>query len=1344
MWEALSSFQSTISAQSKPVKQLALVGVVAFVLLMASPVGIEAHDVNFDLASLNFTDNNGTAIDIGSFDPDTTSYAASVDSTVERVTVDFTTTHDDWPYSSFFVFLSPSDASPSDDGHQVDLNYGTNLLMITVDTDAEAGDALKKYGVEITRSGTALANSANSVGIYGGYTGQYVGGAREGSTFPFVLTRTGDTSQGLTVQIGISEIDGPIWRPSDSEETFDVEFAPGDASARHDVKTTSDSIAIGTFFLYARVLSGDGYGVLPRAPGQRYPALWGVTDDDYGKLNLADIVVVDQDGLTVDIGTFDPDVKSYTGTVNSTVEYVTVTVTKPGGEGMITSALPSDGKPDIDGDQIVLSHGTNEVVIAGLSDTWGRAGINTYSLKITREGTAAPNSEVFVGAHGVDRATEGDSIPFLLTRTGDTTEALTVQVEVTENGGDMVPSDSKGQSEVEFAAGHATARLDIPTNSDEDWEEHSKVELTLEDSSSYQVGSDNGSASTTVRDNDIPTLTASLSVDSIQAEEGDEITATLTVSTDGAKESHNYAGTIKILTNPGTAGEEDFELRGVNGASIGVNQSWLKPVESDGVVTSYQGRYTAKILITDDEIPEADETFDVYLEILSHSDDALTLDEDNDSHTITITGAGTTGQANNLATGSPTISGTAQVGETLTADVSGIADADGLTNVSYGYQWVANDGTSDTDITGATGSSYTLVASDEGKTIKVRVSFTDDTGNDESLTSTATTAVEAAEPQEPPARPRNLEAVVNDDGTVTLTWDDPGDDSITGYLILRRNRDTSAPGVFEVHVEDTGSTATSYVDRDVTPETRYNYRVKARNESGLSRRSNFVKADTPSAPNSPAIGAPAIGGTAQVGDTLTADTAGIADQDGLTNVSYSYQWIADDGTSDSDIAGATDSTYTLVSADEGKTIAVRVSFTDDAGYDESLTSTATTAVEAKPNSPATGSPTITGTTQVGETLTADTSGIADTDGLTNVSYGYQWLADDVEVQGATEPAYTLADADEGKPVKLRVSFTDDAGYDESLTSSATAAVEAKPNNPATGSPTITGTAQVEETLTADTSGIADADGLTNVSYGYQWLADNVEVQGATQPAYTLVSPDEGKTIKVRVSFTDDAGNAESLTSLATAAVEAEPVLQEPPAKPAGLTGTVAYDAVSLTWDDPDDPSITGYQILRRNRVVDAPGQFQVHVDDTGSSATSYVDRDVTPETRYVYRIKARNAGGLGGRSGNFNADTPPAPNHPATGAPTISGTARVGETLTADTTGIEDADGIGNANFSYQWVATDGGADLEIQGATGATYTLIDIDAGLRFIVRVSFSDDAGNGETLTSEVTEVVADAEQ
>ena len=121
-----------------------------------------------------------------------------------------------------------------------------------------------------------------------------------------------------------------------------------------------------------------------------------------------------------------------------------------------------------------------------------------------------------------------------------------------------------------------------------------------------------------------------------------------------------------------------------------------------------------------------------------------------------------------------------------------------------------------------------------------------------------------------------------------------------------------------------------------------------------------------------------------------------------------------------------------------------------------------------------------------------------------------------------------------------MTFTDDADNAETLTSVATVAVAAKPNTTATGEPTISGTPQVEQTLTADTSGISDANGLNNVSYQYQWLRDDADIAGQTSSTYELVPADEGKTIKVKVTFQDDAGNAESLTSGATTAVAARP------------------------------------------------------------------------------------------------------------------------------------------------------------------------------------------------------------
>ena len=728
---------------------------------------------------------------------------------------------------------------------------------------------------------------------------------------------------------------------------------------------------------------------------------------------------------------------------------------------------------------------------------------------------------------------------------------------------------------------------------------------------------------------------------------------------------------------------------------------------------------------------------------------------------------------NSAATGAPTITGTAQVGQTLTASPTGISDADGLRNVSYIYQWTADDGTGDSDITDATDSTYTLVDEDAGKTIKVEVSFTDDAENAESLTSAATAAVAATVP----GVLGGLTVSVNDTGKLDLSWEAPdkdGGSAIAGYKVQWKEaadswdtpadvsettvagtahtvsgltdgveytfrvvavnevgdstasseesgtpRETTAPTVssttvdgvtltltfsegltetplpaattFTVNVGSnqrgvnsvaiSGSTVTltlasaatstdavtvSYTvpsdaaaarlkdlsdnsvasfdaqavtnntDAARTPltasihsepashdgqaeftfelrfsenlegfsyrtlrdhaftvtggevqearrlvrgsNTRWETRINPTSNTDVTivlpittvctangaictedgrKLSNRLEL-TVSGPtsqqssqqqeNTLATGSPTISGTVQVGETLTALTSGISDSDGTTNASYTYQWIANEGTSDSDIADATASIYALVDGDAGKTIKVQVTFTDDAGHEETLTSAATASVEARPNSPATGAPTISGTVQFGETLTASTSGIADTDGLTNVSYSYQWIRNDgstdTDIQDATGSGYTLVDADEGKTIKVQMTFTDDAGHEETLTSAATASVEARPNSPATGAPTISGTVQFGETLTASTSGIADTDGLTNVSYSYQWIrndgSSDTDIQEAAGYSYTLVDADEGKTIKVQVSFTDDAGNEETLTSAASASVAGAP------------------------------------------------------------------------------------------------------------------------------------------------------------------------------------------------------------
>ena len=163
---------------------------------------------------------------------------------------------------------------------------------------------------------------------------------------------------------------------------------------------------------------------------------------------------------------------------------------------------------------------------------------------------------------------------------------------------------------------------------------------------------------------------------------------------------------------------------------------------------------------------------------------------------------------------------------------------------------------------------------------------------------------------------------------------------------------------------------------------------------------------------------------------------------------------------------------------------------------------------------------------MGETLTANTSGIADAD-----------------IRGATGSTYSPVADDEGKTLKVQVSFTDDAGHEESLNSAPMDTVTGPPpaptpdNTPATGLPVIRGKPQVGWTLWAYTSGIADADGLSDPTFTYQWLSNDGDtdtvITGATNLSYVIGAAVEDKTLKVRVSFTDDAGHGESLTSVPT-------------------------------------------------------------------------------------------------------------------------------------------------------------------------------------------------------------------
>ncbi len=274
------------------------------------------------------------------------------------------------------------------------------------------------------------------------------------------------------------------------------------------------------------------------------------------------------------------------------------------------------------------------------------------------------------------------------------------------------------------------------------------------------------------------------------------------------------------------------------------------------------------------------------------------------------------------------------------------------------------------------------------------------------------------------------------------------------------------------------------------------------------------------------VGRPIISGTPRAGETLSSSMSGVSDPDDIGSA-FSYQWRRDGV----NISGANSSSYLLVNADVGFPIDLVVTFDDKQNNSEMVISAATSLVTAA-NNPPTGAPSITGSATQTATLTAVTSSIADADGLG--SFNYQWIRGAAtNIAGATSSTYVLTQDDVGSTIKVQVSYTDGAGTNETLVSAATASV-ANVNDDPVGSVVVTGTAMVGETLSADASGISDADGLG--AFSYRWRRGILFVPGETSSTYVLSHLDVGFTIRAVVSYTDGFGQNESVSSVATSTV----------------------------------------------------------------------------------------------------------------------------------------------------------------------------------------------------------------
>ena len=453
----------------------------------------------------------------------------------------------------------------------------------------------------------------------------------------------------------------------------------------------------------------------------------------------------------------------------------------------------------------------------------------------------------------------------------------------------------------------------------------------------------------------------------------------------------------------------------------------------------------------------------------TNSPNAANLSLDVGSNTLRVTVTAETGREKNYrvvvtrapppntpATGAPAITGVPQAGKVLTAGFGTIADEDGLPSGSgnFTYQWVRvdADGVSNPRNRGANAPTYTPVAGDAGKKIKVKVSFTDDRGYAEgplpSAVYPSSGTVLAAAGACPADRDwcstltvgsffgivvdyYGFADLVPGVNGLTIPNDDLDDKTIdygdTTWLIgaIRTEiRNLGGSDVVAIALDAYlprgsvfnlgGTTFTADATSEQTTTGHYSWPlpagfawIEAQDVTVSVKVANFA-----------ATGRPGVSGTAQVGQELTATTDGISDGDGTTKAeagdtgyAYAWQWIRVDGSTETEIPGETSKTYTLVAADDGKNVKVKaVSFKDDRDNAEGpLTS------EAYPSSgtiaPVTANnlPVFTGGTPQTRTL-AETVGSATVSAAANIGDAVEAEDDD----SADTLTYALLGTDKDK------------------------------------------------------------------------------------------------------------------------------------------------------------------------------------------------------------------------------------------------------------------------------------------------------------------------------------------
>ena len=485
----------------------------------------------------------------------------------------------------------------------------------------------------------------------------------------------------------------------------------------------------------------------------------------------------------------------------------------------------------------------------------------------------------------------------------------------------------------------------------------------------------------------------------------------------------------------------------------------------------------------------------------------------------------------------PTVSGVAQVGETLTA-FEGVWAGSPPLSVAWQWQRCSLLGADCADVPGATGASYPLSGSDIGFTLRVVVSATDAAGS-ASAASPPSAPVAALPPPVQVTAPVNVQ-LPSVSGTaqqgvslsaVRGSWSGGVAPLSFAYQWLHCNSAGCAAIV--------GASTANYVPSSADIGSTLEVTETATDSAGAAVSANSAPSAVVAPPPPPPlllVAPPSMSGTAQVGSALTAVNGNWSG--GVAPLSFAYQWSRCDGTGAAcaAIAGAVSATYLASSADVGSTLVVTVTATDANGAAASAVSPPSPPVAVPQPAPPVDvdPPAVSGPPQQG---VASAVAVGNWSGDAPIAYAYSWQRCDVsgaacaDIAGANAATYTPVAADVGATLRVAVTASNSTGSASAVSAPTLAVAPAAPVDVVL--PLLPAAPVASSSLTTTTGTWTSAAPL---AYTYRWErcdetgASCADIAGATSDTYATTADEVGATLRVVVTATNAGGSTSAVSS----------------------------------------------------------------------------------------------------------------------------------------------------------------------------------------------------------------------